>query len=133
MGEKRRHPYISRMKDLAEFTQPVDALRDRCPVRAALDVIRGRWKPSILHELQAGTRRFTQIQAAIPEVTAQALSVQLRQLEADGVVLRTVYAEVPARVDYSLTSHGQALQGLLNQLGNWGESYMIRQAESRRK
>jgi DNA-binding HxlR family transcriptional regulator len=121
------------MKDLAEYAQPLDALRERCPVRAALDVIRGRWKPSILHELQTGTRRFTQIQASMPEVTAQALSVQLRQLEADGVVQRTVYAEVPARVDYALTPHGEALQGLLNQLGDWGEGYMKRQAEPRQE
>jgi DNA-binding HxlR family transcriptional regulator len=120
------------MKNLAEYAQPLDALRERCPVRAALDVIRGRWKPSILHELQSGTRRFTQIQAALPEVTAQALTVQLRQLEADGVVKRTVHAEVPARVDYTLTPSGQALSACLDQLGGWGEGYMARQAGSKK-
>jgi DNA-binding HxlR family transcriptional regulator len=119
------------MKNLAAYTQPRDALRERCPVRAALDVIRGRWKPSILHELESGTRRFTQIQATMPEVTGQALTVQLRQLEADGVIHRTVHAEVPARVDYALTADGQALARLLNQLGDWGETYLERQTESR--
>lgn len=114
------------MKNLAEYAQPLDRLRERCPVRAALDVIQGRWKPSILHELQSGTRRFTQIQASLPEVTAQALSVQLRQLEADGVIHRTVHPEIPARVDYALTSHGEALTGLLDQLGEWGEAYLER-------
>ncbi|MDB6078991.1 MAG: transcriptional regulator, HxlR family [Akkermansiaceae bacterium] len=119
------------MKELADYGQKLDGLRERCPVRAALDVIRGRWKPSILHALQQGTQRFTRLQEAMPEVTAQALTVQLRQLEADGVIRRVVHAEVPARVEYSLTDHGAALTAVMDQLGEWGGAYLARQAEVR--
>lgn len=116
------------MKNLADYEQKFDPLRERCPVRATLDVIRGRWKPSILHELRDGVRRFTQIQTALPQVTAQALTVQLRQLEADGVIGRVIHAEVPVRVEYSLTEQGRALWAVIDQLGDWGAGYLERQA-----
>jgi DNA-binding HxlR family transcriptional regulator len=61
-------------------------LRDDCPVKAALDVIRGRWKPSILFELRGGKKRFSELQEAVVGVTAQTLSLQLKQLEADEIV-----------------------------------------------
>lgn len=104
--------------------QKIDKLQDDCPVRAALDVIRGRWKPSILFELHKGPRRFTQIQVALPQVTAQALTVQLRQLEADRIVTRTVYAEIPARVEYELSEYGLTLSGIMDQLEIWGKTYL---------
>lgn len=115
------------MKTLSDYEQKIDTLRDGCPVRAAIDVIRGRWKPSILWELHSGTKRFSDLQAALPEVTAQALTVQLRQLEADGVVVRTVFAEVPARVEYALSAHGQELSAVMDQLEKWGVAYLERQ------
>ncbi len=117
------------MKDLRAYEQKIDPLREECPVRAALDVIRGRWKPMILWELNEGTKRFSQIQSALPDVTAQALTVQLRQLEADGVIERTVYAEVPARVEYSLSEHGRALSSVMDQLTLWGQTYLERQGK----
>ena len=86
------------MKVLSDYEQKLDDLRDNCPVKAAIDVIRGRWKPSILWELNSDTKRFSDLQAALPKITAQVLTVQLRQLEADGVVLRTLYPEIPVRV-----------------------------------
>lgn len=96
-------------------------------MRAALDVIRGRWKPSILFELNTGPQRFSDLQAKLRGITAQALSLQLRQLEADGVVVRTVFAEeVPVRVEYSLTQDGRALSGVMDQLERWGASYLAR-------
>jgi DNA-binding HxlR family transcriptional regulator len=115
-----------RVKTLTDYEQKFDKLRDQCPVRAALDVIRGRWKPSILWELNGGTKRFSDLQAALPEVTAQALTVQLRQLEADGVVERAVYAQVPARVEYSLTENGRALSDVMDQLEKWALNYLQR-------
>lgn len=118
------------MKNLAAYEQKIDPLRDECPVRAALDVIRGRWKPSILWELNCGTKRFSQLQEALPQVTAQALTVQLRQLEADGVIERRVYAEVPARVEYSLTDHGRALSNVMDGLEDWGKAYLERQGKT---
>ena len=115
------------MRSLDQYRQKIDALQERCPVRAALDVIRGRWKPSILFELSAGPRRFSDLQAALAGITAQALSLQLRQLEADGVVARAVFAEeVPVRVEYSLTHDGRALSGVMDQLEHWGISYLQR-------
>ena len=72
------------MKSLADYAQKYDRLQETCPVRAALDVIRGRWKPSVLFELKSGAKRFSDLQSALPGSTAQALSVQLRQLESDG-------------------------------------------------
>lgn len=118
------------MKDLTAYEQKIDPLRDECPVRAALDVIRGRWKPSILWELNCGTKRFSQLQEALPQVTAQALTVQLRQLEADGVIDRAIFAEVPLRVEYSLTIHGKALSSVMDGLEEWGKAYMERQGKS---
>ncbi len=112
------------MKNPDRYTQAIDPLHDLCPVRAALDVIRGRWKPSILFVLSTGPARFGALQSRLPGVTAQALTVQLRQLEADGVIARTVYPEVPARVDYALTPFGQKLSGLMDQLEVWGQEYL---------
>ena len=115
------------MRSLEQYQQKIDPLQERCPVRAALDVIRGRWKPSILFELKAAPRRFSDLQCALRGITAQALSLQLRQLEADGVVARTVFAEqTPVRVEYSLTHDGQALSGVMDQLEEWGVGYLTR-------
>ena len=110
------------MPTAAEHRQKIDPLRESCPVRAALDVIRGRWKPMIMHELRDGTKRFTEIRAAFPQVTAQILSMQLRQLEADEIVKRTVYAEIPARVEYELTEYGQTLGRVMEELEAWGKT-----------
>jgi DNA-binding HxlR family transcriptional regulator len=119
------------MKSLADYEQKVDRLRDECPVRAALDVIRGRWKPSILFELKNGTKRFSDLQAALPEISGQALTVQLRQLEADGVISRTVYPEVPVKVEYALSEHGSMLSAVMDQLEAWGIRHLKREIRIR--
>jgi DNA-binding HxlR family transcriptional regulator len=118
------------MKSIADYEHKIDRLRDDCPVKAALDVIRGRWKPSILFELRGGKRRFSELQQAIPGVTAQTLSLQLKQLEADEIISRTVYPEVPARVEYQLTEYGNTLAPLFEELEAWGKRY---QQRTRRK
>lgn len=112
------------MKPLSEYEQKIDRLQDGCPIKAAIDVIRGRWKPMILWELNSGTKRFSDLQAAQPEIAAQVLTVQLRQLEADGVIVRTVYPEIPARVEYALTDLGRALSTVMDQLESWGARYL---------
>jgi DNA-binding HxlR family transcriptional regulator len=119
------------MKSVADYEQKYDRLHDHCPVRAALDVIRGRWKPSILFELKAGTKRYSELQAALPGITPQALTVQLRQLEADGVVSRTVYPQIPARVEYRLSEFGSTLSSVMDKLEAWGVDYLVRR--NRRK
>ncbi|MGH8246865.1 MAG: winged helix-turn-helix transcriptional regulator, partial [Gammaproteobacteria bacterium] len=116
------------MKAVSDYGHKIDRLRDNCPVKAAIDVIRGRWKPSILWELNGGTKRFSDLQAALRGITAQVLTVQLRQLEADGVVIRSVYPEIPVRVEYALGEHGRALSAVMDQLEAWGTPYLERQA-----
>ena len=116
------------MKSAADYSQKHDPLQDVCPVRTALDVIRGRWKPSILLQLKQGVRRYTELQDALPGIAAQTLTVQLRQLEADGVVVRTIFAEVPARVEYRLSDFGRTLSKVMDQLEVWGTAYLARRA-----
>jgi DNA-binding HxlR family transcriptional regulator len=119
------------MKLPADYAQKFDRLQDDCPVRAALDVVRGRWKPSILFELKTRARRFSELQAALPEITAQTLTLQLRQLEADGIVSRTVYPEVPARVEYALSEFGATLGAMMDQLEAWGAVYLARRKQAK--
>ena len=97
-----------------------------CSVRVALDVLKGRWKPSILFALKDGPRRFSELQATLPKASAQALSAQLRQLEEDGVVARKVFAESPVRVEYSMTEFGSSLASVMDQLEYWGAAYLKR-------
>ena len=119
------------MKSPGDYAHKYDRLQDDCPVRAALDVVRGRWKPSILFELKTGARRFSELQAALPEITAQTLTLQLRQLEADDIVSRTAYPEVPARVEYALSEFGATLSGMMDQLEAWGVTYLARRKRSK--
>jgi DNA-binding HxlR family transcriptional regulator len=121
------------MPTAADHTQKHDKLRDECPVKAAIDVIRGRWKPSILFELKDATKRFCELRAALPQITAQILTIQLRQLEADEIVTRTVYPEVPARVEYELSAFGRTLSTIMEELETWGETYLRRQRQAHAK
>ncbi|RYD65055.1 MAG: transcriptional regulator [Verrucomicrobiaceae bacterium] len=117
------------MKEERDYSPKIDSLRENCPVRAALDVLAGRWKPSILHEIKDSSRRFSDIQNAIPGISAQALTVQLRQLEADGIVERTIYPEIPPRVEYRVSDHGHSLATLMDELENWGIKHLERQGK----
>ncbi len=119
------------MKPLSDYQQKFDRLHDDCPVRAALDVIRGRWKPSILCELNTGAKRFSELESSLRVVTPQALTVQLRQLEADGVISRAVYPEIPPRVEYQFTELGASLSEIMNRLETWGAEYLHRQSTAR--
>jgi DNA-binding HxlR family transcriptional regulator len=90
-------------------------------IEAALDVIGGKWKPLIMYALSDETLRFTQLLNSVkPRVTQRMLTKQLRQLEADGLVARKVYAQVPPKVEYSLTEIGKSLMPILDQLCVWG-------------
>ncbi len=95
----------------------------RCPVAVTLDIIGGKWKPLILYYLFQGTRRFNALRRMLPQVTQQMLTLQLRELERAGVVHREVYAEVPPRVEYSLTERGRSLEPILLAMLAWGEAY----------
>lgn len=97
----------------------------KCPMVKALNVIGGRWKPIILHILADDTQRFGELRKKIPPVTQKMLTQQLRELEADGLVKRQVYAVVPPRVDYSLTAKAKDLIPILNELYDWGSSLRL--------
>ncbi len=94
-----------------------------CPTEVALEIVGGKWKLIILEHLVGCVRRFGELQRAMPAITARMLTRQLRELEADGLVLRTVYTQVPPKVEYSLTDVGSSLEPLLAQLRAWGEWY----------
>lgn len=92
-----------------------------CGIDAAMDVVGGKWKALILWALNERTHRFGELKRALPGVTEKVLTEQLRELEADGIVHREVFDEVPPRVEYSLTADGVALNTALEALGDWGE------------
>lgn len=95
-----------------------------CPVEAALDIIGGKWKSIILFRLLEGTRRFNELRRLLPAVTQRTLTNQLRELERDGLVHRTVFAEMPPRVEYRLTALGKSLEPVLQALRFWAEAHM---------
>ena len=99
-------------------------MRDvECPVQSTADVIGGKWKPLILYYLERGTHRFSQLQRLIPGSTKKMLTKHLRELERDEIIHRKVYAQVPPRVEYSLTRHGQSLRPILRMMSAWGKRH----------
>ncbi|MBL1290578.1 winged helix-turn-helix transcriptional regulator [Streptomyces sp. NPDC057067] len=103
-----------------------------CGIDAAFDVVSGKWKGLILWELDAhGVRRFSELRRGLPGVSEKMLTQHLREMEADGLVHREVYAEVPPRVEYSLTEHGHTLNKALEPLGAWGIERMGREGSER--
>jgi DNA-binding HxlR family transcriptional regulator len=94
-----------------------------CPVDVALSVIGGKWKPMLLWQLGMKRQRFSDFQAALPQLAHKVLSQQLRQLEADGVIRRRAQDAVPARSEYELTDFGRSLRPALNALASWGKSH----------
>lgn len=96
----------------------------RCTVSVTLDVIGGKWKSLILWHLSFKTLRFSQLQRRLAKVTQKMLTQQLRELEADGLVHREVFAEVPPRVEYSLTELGQSVVPILELMCRWGKDYL---------
>ncbi|RYG75433.1 transcriptional regulator [bacterium] len=97
---------------------------DGCPIKATVDVLGGRWKPTLIYHLFSGTKRFNEIRRLMPDVTQRMVTLQLRELEEDGIVLRTVYAQVPPKVEYSLTPFGRTLEPVVQQMQAWGETYI---------
>lgn len=94
-----------------------------CPVETTLSLIGDKWKVLVLRDLMEGTKRFGELQRSIGGVSQKVLTAQLRAMEADGLVHREVYAEVPPRVEYSLTDTGRSLKPVIDALGAWGADY----------
>jgi len=94
-----------------------------CPVEVTLKVIGGRWKVMVLHYLLPGTMRFAALHRKLEGISHRTLTKQLRELEADGVLRRYVYREVPPKVEYSLTTLGKSLEPVLLAMHAWGERF----------
>ncbi|MCX5398818.1 helix-turn-helix domain-containing protein [Streptomyces sp. NBC_00102] len=101
----------------------VEDVPEECAVEFAMEMLGGRWKLAVLKQLVSGTHRFGELRHALQGVTPRMLTRQLRELEADGLVTRTVYAEVPPRVEYALTEVGQSLESITDELDKWGRWY----------
>ena len=97
-----------------------------CPVETTLMLIGDKWKILILRDLLTGTKRFGELKKPIGHVSQKVLTAQLRDMEANGLVHRKVYAEVPPRVEYSLTELGQSLKPITDAMGAWGEKYQAK-------
>jgi DNA-binding HxlR family transcriptional regulator len=93
-------------------------------INAALRVLGGKWTIVIIWQLIRRTARFNELKKAIPGITQHMLTSHLRDLEADGIVARTVYAEVPPRVEYALTDHGRSLEPVIRSLATWGGQHL---------
>ena len=100
-----------------------------CPVETTLTLIGDKWKVLILRDLLPGTKRFGQLKKSIGNVSQKVLTAQLRDMEENGLVSRKVYAEVPPRVEYSLTTLGQSLKPILDSMWNWGQAYKVSVSE----
>lgn len=94
-----------------------------CPVETTLTLISDKWKVLILRDLMNGTMRFGELRKSIGQVSQKVLTAQLRQMEGSGLLTRTVYPEVPPRVEYTLTDLGRSLKPILDAMRVWGEEY----------
>lgn len=94
-----------------------------CPVETTLTLISDKWKVLILRDLLTGTKRFGELRRSVGNVSQKILTAQLRQMESSGLLTRKVYAEVPPRVEYSLTELGWSLEPVLMAMKAWGENY----------
>lgn len=99
-----------------------------CPVETTLTMIGDKWKVLILRDLMPGTKRFGELKKSIGSVSQKVLTAQLRDMEQNGLVHREVFAEVPPRVEYSLTKLGRSLKPILDAMWNWGEEFKARNA-----
>ena len=98
-----------------------------CPVETTLTLIGDKWKVLILRDLMPGTKRFGELKKSVGNVSQKVLTAQLRTMEESGLVNHKVYAEVPPRVEYSLTELGKSLKPILDSMRAWGEAYKAKQ------
>ena len=100
-----------------------EQLNDVCGMAYAIDILAGRWKLKILYKLERQTLRFSEIKKLMPGITDRMLTLHLQEMEKDGLISRTVYAEVPPRVEYSLTQSAISLIPIWDQLDKWGHAH----------
>jgi DNA-binding HxlR family transcriptional regulator len=97
-----------------------------CPVEATLDIIGGKWKGIVLFHLIEGKKRFNELRKLVPDITQRMLTLQLRQLEKDGLLKRKIYKQIPPKVEYNLSDLGRTLIPILMQLKEWGTKYVLK-------
>src|SRR5215210_6762698 len=108
---------MTKQKEVKNHSECTKAI---LPVRDALDILNGKWKLPIIISLMYGNKRFTQMAREIPNISDKMLSKELRDLEMNMLVKRTVYDSVPVVVEYSMTPSGKSLEKLIGELGKWG-------------
>jgi len=99
-------------------------LPTQCPMTAALIAIGGKWSLICLYWLDSGTRRFNELRRLMPDISHKVLTATLRGLENEGLICRTVYPEVPARVEYSISGHGETVRPIIQAVRAWGQEHL---------
>ncbi|APC47281.1 winged helix-turn-helix transcriptional regulator [Virgibacillus halodenitrificans] len=108
----------------------MDKVPEECRVEDALGILVGKWKPIILlHLLQEGTKRFSDLKRSMPGVTQKMLTKQLRELEEEDIIQRVVYPQVPPKVEYSITEYGRSLEPILEAMHEWGTKHTAHKQE----
>ena len=103
---------------------PQSAAPTKCPLTAALNAIGGKWSLICLYWLDSGTRRFNELRRLMPDISHKVLTQTLRNLEQEGLITRTVYPEVPPRVEYSVSTHGESVLPILQWVRTWGHEHL---------
>lgn len=98
---------------------------ERCPVKATLDLIGGKWKTMILYLISQDINRFGKMEMVVRDISKQMLTTQLRELERDGLIERVIYPVIPPKVEYFLTPKGKSLMPVINQMKIWGETHVL--------
>ena len=114
------------MEDVQKIVAKPTRELPACPVETTLTLIGDKWKVLILRDLLPGTKRFGELKKSIGNVTQKVLTAQLRQMEESGLLIRTVFAEVPPHVEYTLTELGRSLKPILDAMWAWGQEYQAK-------
>lgn len=115
--------FVSMKKENSTNSINQKIINATCGTAVTLALISGRWKLNILWQLLEGKLRYGDIKKRIPNISERMLAMQLKEMEADGLVTRTVYPEVPPRVDYELTDLGLSMEPMLRSIDEWGDNY----------
>jgi DNA-binding HxlR family transcriptional regulator len=120
---------MSKRKETSTNTINLEQITDVCGMAYAIEILAGRWKLKILYKLEKSTLRFGELKKLIPNITDRMLTLHLQELERDGLINRTVYPEVPLRVEYSLTDNAVLLTPIWDQLNVWGHMHRDSQSQ----
>lgn len=112
----------------------MDKQPELCRVEDALGILVGKWKPIILlHLLQSGTNRFSELKRSLPGITQKMLTQQLRELEDEDIISRKVYPQVPPKVEYSITEYGKSLEPILDAMHEWGTKHTLHKLQKKQQ